>query len=349
MPACYCMKTTKKCFQTLALGALLLAGSSCEKLLVGPEAQNQPEENFELLWREFDQLYGTFEVRGIDWNDLYREYRPQVKAAASEAELLDIVGHMLDHLNDGHVWIATPGNQPLRYDSGKHYSKTDFDLAVVKRSYLKDIRTIGDDITYGTLANGRVGYVHFASLGASPNFYELALQEVLDALRNTDGLVVDARELTGGDDRSSQLVASRFAAARKLFMTSRWRNGPAHTDFTPKTEWYVQPGGAWQYTRPVVLLTNRFTQSAGETFTLAMRQHPNVTQLGDSTYGIFSEATRRELPNGWIVSLGVGDYRAANGQSYEGIGLAPDVLVKNRRQDVLAGRDEALEKAIQRL
>ncbi|UOQ52036.1 S41 family peptidase [Hymenobacter cellulosivorans] len=343
------MKATKQLARAVALGLLLLTGTGCEKMLVGPQVTNTPEENFDLLWREFDQLYGSFEVRGVDWNGLYAQYRPQVTPATSEAELLGIVGHLLDHLNDGHVWIATPGDPPRRYDSGKHYAKTDFDLSVVKSRYLKNAQQIGNDVTYGTLANGRLGYVHLLSLGASPKFYEEAMGKALDALKDTEGLIVDARELTGGDDRSSQLVASRFASARKLFMTSRWRNGPGHQDFTPRVEWYVQPGGAWQYRKPVVLLTNRFTQSAGETFTLAMRQNPNVTQLGDSTYGIFSEATRRELPNGWIVSLSVGDYRAADGQSYEGIGLAPQVLVKNRKQDVLAGRDEALEKAMQRL
>jgi hypothetical protein len=342
------MKTLRNLTGALALGLTLLTASSCEKLLVGPEVRNQPEENFDLLWQEFDRTYGLFEVHGTDWNALYREYRPQVTARTTEAELFTITGRMLDHLNDGHVWMMTPGSAPKRYDSGRQYQKTDFDLNVVRQRYLQDARQIGN-IDYGTLAGGRIGYVHFPDLGGSPDFYEQALGDILDALRHTEGLVVDARELTGGDDRSSQLVANRFAAARRLFMTTRWRNGPRHADFTPKVEWYVQPGGRWQYTKPVVLLTNRFTQSAGETFTLAMRQHPHVTQLGDSTYGIFSEATRRELPNGWIVSLSVGDYRAADGQSYEGQGLAPQVLVKNRKADVLAGRDQALEAAMQRL
>ena len=341
------MNTVKKIGSTLVLGLALLAGTGCEKLLVGPEVHNQPEENFELLWKEFDRLYGTFEVRGVDWNALYRQYRPQVQATTTDAELLTTVGHLLDHLNDGHVWIITPGSQPQRYDSGRHYAKTDFSLEVVKRNYLRTPRTLGA-IDYGMLPGGRIGYLHLADLGASPNFFDKAIQTVLEELRTTDGLVVDVRELTGGDDRSGQVVANRFAAAKRLFMTTRWRNGARHSDFTPLVEWYVQPGGAWQYTKPIVLLTNRFTQSAGETFTLAMRTQPHVTQLGDTTNGIFSEATRRELPNGWIYSLSVGDYRAADGHSYEGIGLAPQVLVKNRKQDVLAGRDQALETAIKR-
>ena len=36
----------------------------------------------------------------------------------------------------------------------------------------------------------------------------------------------------------------------------------------------------------------------------------------------------------------------ADGTSYEGIGLPPDVVVQNDSADVANGRDEALEKAI---
>jgi C-terminal processing protease CtpA/Prc len=96
----------------------------------------------------------------------------------------------------------------------------------------------------------------------------------------------------------------------------------------------------------VVLLTNRTTQSAGETFTLAMRQITSVTQVGDTTYGIFSDNPQRELPNGWIFTVSTGDFRAADGRNYEGIGLAPQVLVQNRKAEVEAGQDKALEKAI---
>jgi C-terminal processing protease CtpA/Prc len=129
-------------------------------------------------------------------------------------------------------------------------------------------------------------------------------------------------------------------------MTTRFRNGPGHADFTAPFEWYVAPEGKTRYTGPVVLLTNRTTQSAGETFTLAMRQITSVTQVGDSTYGIFSDNPQRELPNGWIFTVSTGDFRAADGRNYEGIGLAPQVLVQNRRAEVEAGQDKALEKAI---
>lgn len=201
------------------------------------------------------------------------------------------------------------------------------------------------NVVYGKLT-GNIGYVFFVDLGQNPGFYEKAMDDALTALADTKGLIVDVRNLGGGLDRSSQYVAGRFAQARQLFMTTRFRNGPKHTDFTAPTEWYVAPTGKHQYTKPVVLLTNRLTQSAGETFALAMNQNTTVTQLGNTTFGIFSNNPKRELPNGWIYSVSSGDFRAADGKSYEGIGVAPTIRVTNTKEDIAAGRDKVLEAAL---
>src|SRR5690606_1788671 len=111
----------------------------------------------------------------------------------------------------------------------------------------------------------------------------------------------------------------------------------------------VEPTGGTRYTKPIVLLTSRWTGSAGETFTLAMDELPHVTLLGDHTSGGFSDNIARELPNGWFCFMSIGDYRAADGQSYEGIGVAPDIRLVNTKDDILAGRDRALEQAAERL
>lgn len=94
------------------------------------------------------------------------------------------------------------------------------------------------------------------------------------------------------------------------------------------------------------MLTSRTTGSAGETFTLAMRENENVRHWGDTTQGIFSENPRRELPNGWIYTISVGDYRNAEGISLEGIGIAPQVIAVNSKEDILAGQDSVIEKVL---
>jgi C-terminal processing protease CtpA/Prc len=173
------------------------------------------------------------------------------------------------------------------------------------------------------------------------------MEKVMDGIRGARGAIVDIRGFYGGYDPVSQYIAGCFASSRKLYMTTRKRNGPAHTDFTAPLEWFVEPQGETQFIKPVVVLTSLFTQSAGETFQLAITQFDHVATVGDTTAGSFSDNPNFELPNGWIFSVSVGDYRASDGKSYEGIGLAPKFPVVSRKEDLLAGKDRALEKAIE--
>jgi carboxyl-terminal processing protease len=323
---------------------------SCNDLAVGPEPADSPESNFEMLYQEFDRMYGMFDVQKIDWNTVSQKYRAQLKPGMSDDQLFDVLSGLLGELNNGHLWLLKQGPNFRRYDSGPNYPSDEFSIDVV-RKYVLDAKEIraedGIQVLYGKLA-GNVGYVLFTDLGLSPDFYDKAMDDALAVLSDTKGLVVDVRNLPGGLDRSSQRIAGRFASERKLFMTTRFRNGPKHTDFAAPIEWYVEPSGKNRYVKPVVLLTNRITQSAGETFTLAMNQNSNVTQMGDKTYGVFSDNPKRELPNGWIYSVTPGDFRAADGKNYEGIGIAPKITIVNTKEDIVAGKDKVLEAALGR-
>lgn len=336
--------------KTLGLGLLITLMTACNDLTLGPEPANRPEVNYDLLWQEFDKMYGQFTVKNIDWNAVYKKYRPQVKPGMSDDALFTVISQTLGELNDGHVWLLKPGPNYRRYDSGPVYSGDDFSLRITKK-YVQNPQEVstaeGVNVVYGKLT-GNVGYVLFTDFGQNPTFYKKAMDNVLTALGDTKGLIVDVRNLGGGLDRSSQHVAGRFAQERKLYMTTRFRSGPKHTDFTGPIEWYVEPTGKVRYAKPVVLLTNRITQSAGETFALAMNQNATVTQIGDTTYGVFSDNPKRELPNGWIYSVSSGDFRAADGKSYEGIGVAPKIRVTNTKEDIAAGRDAVLEAALNR-
>jgi C-terminal processing protease CtpA/Prc len=172
------------------------------------------------------------------------------------------------------------------------------------------------------------------------------MDKALYDLASTKKIIFDIRDHNGGDDNVSKYIAGRFASSKKLFMTSKKRNGPGHNDFEKTLNWYVEPEGGSQYTKPVLLLTSSRTISAGETFSFAMRENSNVTQVGDTTAGAFSDVVIFQLYNDWIFTVSVGDYRGSDGKSYEGIGIAPHIYSKNQKADVLAGKDKTLELAI---
>lgn len=78
-------------------------------------------------------------------------------------------------------------------------------------------------------------------------------------------------------------------------------------------------------------------------------QHFRLLYKNVSPLIYISNQINRELPNGWGYSISIGQWTDENNVSYEGVGLAPDVVVQNKRQDILNGKDEALEKEIELL
>ncbi|MEO6286793.1 MAG: S41 family peptidase [Dyadobacter sp.] len=333
------------------LMTVLFSLTSCQETMVGYENNNSSESNFQQMWEKFDSHYGLFLVKNIDWNEVYASHLPKARAAKTDAELFAVLSSAVHTLDDKHINIYTNSKQLTDYNSGENGhipAQEGFDFKVVREKYLTDYQEITEDFGYGKLTP-EVGYIHIDAFKDKLSVFENGMDKALNALASTKGIVFDIRDHTGGSDHVSAYIASRFAGSRKLFMTAKKRNGPRHDQFAAPVEWYIEPTGKTQYTKPVILLTTSTTLSAGETFTFAMRENANVTHMGTKTAGAFSDVIAHQLPNGWIVTIGVGDYRGSDGKSYEGIGITPKIVSLNQKSDVLRGVDKTLESAIERL
>jgi len=327
---------------------ILLPLAACDDLLLGEKEQNNPVNNFDVLWNDVDKMYGGFAVKDINWDSLHDVYKPLVTNNSSDAELYNTLTKLLDHLDDNHVSLLPTNTGFPSYQSGivgRMKTFTDFRLSAISDNYIDELKSYSGTILYGTL-KGNVGYILLGGMEEGIDMYEKAFDYLLEYFKDTDGIVIDIRNNPGGIDQESVYIAGRFATETKTGFKFRLKNGPAHTDFTPFYEYTIEPAGKSQYTKGVAVLTHRFTISAAETFAMAMSMYDYVTIVGDTTSGAFSDMTSRELPNGWVYSISIGDWRSSDGTSYEGIGLPPDLVVQNDSTDIANGRDEALEKAI---
>lgn len=326
--------------------------TSCQKTLLGPVVSNTPVNNFEEMWKGYNAWYGGFAVRDINWDSVHKALRSQVSNNMTNRQLYDVLSKMITPLNDIHVFLQPTSDGLPRFESSVFFRNNkiqqDFSINVIKSNYLPSLTTVDDKLHYGIL-DGNIGYLHFGEFGMPLGFYKQKMPGIMSALKNTKAMVVDIRNHAGGDDEVSRYIAGWFVKGPALFMTTRKRNGPGRNDFTTPQNWYVDKQGDDQYTSPVVLLTTRWTASAGETFTWAMNTQAHVLQMGDTTAGGFSDVISRELPNGWLYFVGVGDYRNAAGKSEEGVGVAPEIVITNSKSDIDAGIDKVLEKAIEKL
>src|SRR3712207_9544041 len=68
---------------------------------------DNPRGNFEALWRIIDEHYSFFDYKaglyGLDWNEVYARFSPQISDDMTNTQLFEVLGNMLKELRDGHV------------------------------------------------------------------------------------------------------------------------------------------------------------------------------------------------------------------------------------------------------
>jgi len=315
----------------------------------GTANPRDPVLNFEYAWNRLDRNYGQFDAKHVDWDALYRTYRPQVTPQTTDQELWDILLAMLGHLNDAHVCLA---DDTRRTCCGltEGLRPGDFSLGLVKSKYLQDkaLDALKGKFTYGWLTPA-IGYVRIGDFKAGLDPITQAIDSVIGQFAGARAMIVDVRDNPGGTGRAAELVAARFADRTRHYKRVQTRYGVKHSDMTPLEYCNVAPDGKAQFLGPTILLTNRLTASAADGFVLAMRVLPHVTVVGDLTEGALSAQFPDRMPNGWTLFVAFKVETDHNGVNWDGIGVPPDLRIVNSAADIAAGTDRVLEFALQLL
>lgn len=341
------MKRSTFCFVAFLALSWIVPG-----FVVGQAAvANDPVLNFEHVWKTLDRNYGQFQFKHVDWDALYRVYRPQVTPKTTDAELWDILLSMMGHLNDGHLCLAD-GKRRVDARGGEKsyeemYASAAFSLDLVKSKYLqgKFSDALGGSFVSGWLTEG-VGYLYIGDLKDPLEAITKTIDAVMAEFAKARVMVVDVRKNPGGTLRAVDIVAGRFADRPRRYGTERTRYGRKHDDFWPEDLRHVEPGGPLQFTGPTVLLTDRVSASAAEGLVLAMRVLPQVTVVGDITEGALSSQFPDKMPNGWTLWVSFRELRDQDGVCWDGVGIPPDLRMINKAADIAAGCDRVLEFAV---
>ncbi len=333
-----------KKFKYLLIVISIVSFLGCEKTFFEAAPKNNPEALFEDLWTTFETDYAPFEERGVDWQEQYEIYRPQVSANTSDEALFGIFRQMLRSLNDGHVSMIIPDEKV--YNSNIFYDERIedelFDLDLIKSQYLKnDFVENGDGgNVYGWI--GDIGYLHLVF--TSDNL--LSFSQILDHFESAKGLIIDMRHNGGGDFTYAYAEFGRLTNVERYAHRSKTKNGKGKEDYTDWFEWNIYPSGNY-FDKPLVLLTDRYTISAGERAVLALKTLPNLVHIGEETNGALSTKVGKELANGWKYSVSPQKIEFHNGEYYEGKGIPPDIFSKNTIEEIEAGQDKTLEAALE--
>ncbi|MDX1673022.1 MAG: S41 family peptidase, partial [Balneolaceae bacterium] len=286
------------------------------------------------------------ELKDVDWNALYDRYRPQVTVGGNDDQLFDALSAMLGELRDGHITLYT-GNRFFNYEGWYTRFPTNFDPAVIANNYLPNVVEDGLYL-YGQVANTGIGYIRIKSFALPTSEYR-RFPQLVESLNVAEGLIIDLRNNTGGDNLNARLIAGHFTDTEQQYGFVRYKNGPGHNDFESWTPISYKPSDSFTYPGNVALLTNRRVFSSAEDFVLAMRILPAVTVIGDTTGGGSGNPILRELPNGWSYEFSRWQQVPPDFRQYEGTGLYPDIPVWITSSDSSNGRDTILDRAIEHL
>ncbi len=320
--------------------AILWAVLGCSDVLFEEPGADTGRAVYEELWQAFDQRYAPFAERGVDWDVAFQRHLPD--PAADRDAVFAAATSLLAELDDGHVTLLAPGRPA--FVSQRTFREDTFqdhlDLGVILARMVEGPHRLGA-ARYGILPND-IAYVHIAHWNDPIPDLDL----LLDLLQDRQGVIVDLRHNPGGDFTNGFPFAGRFADERRLAFTTLTKTGPGRGALGQRVEWHVEPGGPFQYQGPVVVLTNGFTNSAAERTLLAFRALPSVTVVGSRSAGNHGEKVGSELSNGWRYTYVPQLVVAADGTSYEGAGVPPDIEVANLPSEVGAGIDRQLEAAL---
>jgi hypothetical protein len=141
----------------------------------------------------------------------------------SDAAFFDVASDV-GELNDGTCGCSNGPIPALR----QRTSYATGDLTCSGRAYLQEAYELpgadGPAIVYGTLP-GNIGYVAFNDLAGS-HVYRQSLEEVLGRLGDAQGIGGGCPQHHRGRRPFGAGSGGHFATERRLYMTTRFRNGP---------------------------------------------------------------------------------------------------------------------------
>jgi carboxyl-terminal processing protease len=228
--------------------------------------------------------------------------------------------------------IRGPAGSTVRLTILRKGVKEPFEVAIVRAR-------IEIEVVESRMLDGDIAYVRLAEFNAK------ATKELQEALRELlaqepAGLIFDLRSNPGGYLQTSVEVTSQFID-EGLALTEKGRGDL-------EREYRVESGGLATEV-PLVVLVNAGSASASEIVAGAIQDSGRGILIGERTFGKGSVQLPHTLSDGSELRITIARWFTPKGREIQGVGIIPDIEVEMTLEDLEAGHDLQLERAVEYL
>lgn len=152
------------------------------------------------------------------------------------------------------------------------------------------------------------------------------------------GLILDMRDNPGGLLNAAVDVGSRFIQSGPIVLT--------HERTGQERSYDAESNRFMNLKMPITVLVDRYSASAAEIVTGALKDKNKATVIGESTFGKASVQVLVELKNGGALVITTAKYLTPLKHDISDKGIAPDIAVQTSAEDEKTGRGAVLQRAV---
>lgn len=285
----------------------------------------------EYLQGEFEGIGTVIDI--IDGNIVIMKTLP-----ASPAEKAGLqTGDSIKKINGQAVDTLTI-NQVLNLIRGQ--AGTSVTLTIQRSSQTLEVTLVRAKITFSSISEKMIGGIGYVSVTEFTDSSPLDFTNALTNLGTSSpkGYILDLRGNPGGYLESSIKMLGHFVENGKTVVTTKSAEG-ATREF--KTE-----GAAELKGKPLIVLVDDGSASAAEIMAGALQDLNLGKLLGTKTYGKGSVQEITNYTDDSLLKISIAHWLTPNGRDINGIGLTPDIIVELDQQQLLNGKDNQLQRAL---
>jgi C-terminal processing protease CtpA/Prc len=258
---------------------------------------------------------------------------------------------VFDNFNLTRGEVTTPIN--IEFYDGQKKFKIEFD----RRKTLeikptdKSGLNVNPTLKYTTIGNN-IGYLTVGDF-MNRSFNQL-FDSIYTSILHSNALIIDLRNNEGGNSNYADYILTHLSS--RPIKTSSWSSRmyiPAHASWHYPEEWYLSasdyltPQIKEIYNKPITVLINSGTFSSSEDFCVKFRGMKRGKLIGTPTGGSTGNGVQITLIEN-VVSAKICSKKdiAPDGTAFVGVGVIPDIVVKDTEQSFINKKDIVLEMAI---